>query len=47
MNDVDKLLDSSIVFVEGVFTFLKKNNLLNDPRVLDWLDKINEISVRA
>lgn len=47
MKDIDKLLDSSLVFIEGVFTFIKENNLLNDQRVLDWLDKINEISVRA
>lgn len=47
MKNIDNLLDSSVQFIEELFNTLKENNLLNDPRVLNWLDKINEISVRA
>ena len=47
MKNIDNLLDSSVKLVEELFETLKENGLLNDPRVLDWLDKINEISVRA
>ena len=47
MKNIDNLLESSVQFIEELFNTLKENNLLNDPRVLNWLDKINEISVRA
>lgn len=47
MKNIDNLLDSSVQFIEELFNTLKENNLLDDQRVLNWLDKINEISVRA
>lgn len=47
MKNIDNLLDSSVQLIEELFNTLKENNLLNDQRVLNWLDKINEISVRA
>lgn len=47
MKNIDNLLDSSVKLIEELFETLKENGLLHDQKVLDWLDKINEISVRA
>lgn len=40
------MTDSSIEAIEAVYKELKDSNLLNEQFVLDWLDKLNEISVR-
>lgn len=38
--------DSSIEAIEAIYKELKDSDLLNEQFVLDWLDKLNEISVR-
>lgn len=38
--------ESSIEAIEAIYKELKDSNLLNEQFVLDWLDKLNEISVR-
>lgn len=43
---LEKMLDASIEAIESIYNELKEDNLLNDQRTLDWLDKLNEISVR-
>lgn len=40
------MVDVSIEAIEAVYKELKDSNLLNEQFVLDWLDKLNEISVR-
>lgn len=40
------MIDASIKAIEAVYKELKDSNLLNEQFVLDWLDKLNEISVR-
>ena len=40
------MVDASIEAIEAVYKELKDSNLLNEQFVLDWLDKLNEISVR-
>lgn len=43
---LEKTLKQSIEVIEDIYKQLEDDNLLNDQRVLDWLDKLNEISVR-
>ena len=38
--------EASIEAIEDIYKELKESNLLNEQFVLDWLDKLNEISVR-
>lgn len=40
------MVDASIEAIESIYKELKDSNLLNEQFVLDWLDKLNEISVR-
>lgn len=40
------MTDSSIEAIEAIYKELKDADLLNEQFVLDWLDKLNEISVR-
>lgn len=40
------MIDASIEAIEAIYKELKDSNLLNEQFVLDWLDKLNEISVR-
>lgn len=40
------MVDASIEATEAVYKELKDADLLNEQFVLDWLDKLNEISVR-
>lgn len=40
------MVDASIEAIENIYKELKDSNLLNEQFVLDWLDKLNEISVR-
>lgn len=40
------MADASIEAIENIYKELKDSNLLNEQFVLDWLDKLNEISVR-
>lgn len=40
------MIDASIEAIENIYKELKDSNLLNEQFVLDWLDKLNEISVR-
>lgn len=43
---LEKALKQSIEVIEELYKQIEEENLLNDQRVLDWLDKLNEISVR-
>ena len=45
-NAIKELLKVNIEASNKLYEFLKKANLLNEQYVLDWLDKLNEISVR-
>lgn len=40
------MVDASIEAIEAIYKELRDSNLLNEQFVLDWLDKLNEISVR-
>lgn len=40
------MVDASIEAIKSIYKELKDSNLLNEQFVLDWLDKLNEISVR-
>lgn len=40
------MVGASIEAIENIYKELKDSNLLNEQFVLDWLDKLNEISVR-
>jgi hypothetical protein len=46
MSMLKDLCDASIVVLEDLWERLKEANELNEQYVLDWLDKINEISIR-
>lgn len=39
-------MDKSIKKLEEIYNYLEKNNLLDEQETLDWLDKLNEISIR-
>lgn len=43
---LEKALEQSIEVIEEIYKQIEEENLLNDQRVIDWLDKLNEISVR-
>lgn len=45
-NVIKELLEANIEELNKLYKFLELANLLNEQYVLDWLDKINEISVR-
>lgn len=45
-NVIRELLEANIEELDKLYKFLELANLLDEQYVLDWLDKINEISVR-
>lgn len=45
-NSIRELLEANIEELNKLYKFLELANLLNEQCVLDWLDKLNEISVR-
>lgn len=45
-NAIKELLEANIEELNKLYKFLELANLLNEQYVLDWLDKINEISIR-
>ena len=44
--EVYNLCDNSIQLLEIILKMVEENNLQNDQKILDWLDKINSISVK-
>ena len=44
--EVYNLCDNSIQLLEIILKIVEENNLQNDQKILDWLDKINSISVK-
>ena len=46
MKMLEDLMDESIKLLDEIWTYIKENNLENNQKVLDWLDTINEISIR-
>lgn len=45
-NAIKELLEANIEELGKLYKFLELANLLNEQYVLDWLDRLNEISVR-
>lgn len=45
-NKLFNICQASISMLEKVWEMIKKAEMQNEQFVLDWLDKINEISVR-
>lgn len=45
-NPIKELLEANIEELDKLYKFLELANLLNEQYVLDWLDRLNEISVR-
>lgn len=45
-NVIRELLEANIEELDKLYKFLELANLLNEQYVLDWLDRLNEISVR-
>lgn len=45
-NVIKELLEANIEELDKLYKFLELANLLNEQYVLDWLDRLNEISVR-
>lgn len=45
-NVIRELLEANIKELDKLYKFLELANLLDEQYVLDWLDKMNEISVR-
>lgn len=45
-NTIKELLEANIKELDTLYRFLVQSNLQNEQYVLDWLDKINEISIR-
>lgn len=43
---IENVLKSNIESTNNLYKLLERMNLLNEQYVLDWLDKLNEISVR-
>ena len=46
MNYIRELLKSHLKETEAIYNILTLYNLLDKQEVLNWLDKLNEISVR-
>lgn len=44
--EIYNLCDNSIQLLEIILKMIEENNLQNDQKILDWLDKINAISIR-
>lgn len=44
--EIYNLCDNSIQLLEIILKMIEENNLQNDQKILDWLDKINTISVK-
>lgn len=44
--EIYNLCDNSIQLLEIILKMVEENNLQNDQKILDWLDKINSISVK-
>ena len=44
--EVYNLCDNSVQLLEIILKMVEENNLQNDQKILDWLDKINSISVK-
>lgn len=40
------VLESNAQFVDDLYKLIKELGMLNEQCVLDWLDRLNEISVR-
>jgi hypothetical protein len=45
-SEILNLCDISVQLLNGIWNIIKKENMENEQIILDWLDKINEISVR-
>lgn len=45
-NAIKELLEANIEELDKLYEFLELANLLNEQYVLDWLDRLNKISVR-
>ncbi|MGM9532185.1 hypothetical protein [Intestinibacter sp.] len=45
-NCLEEKLEQSIQYIEELYKQMENAELLDDQRVLDWLDKLNEISIR-
>lgn len=45
-NRLYHMCRASIHILEEIWTMIEKEEMYNEQFVLDWLDKINEISVR-
>lgn len=46
MKMLEDLMDESVKLLDEIWTYIKENDLENNQKVLDWLDIINEISIR-
>lgn len=46
MKMLEDLMDESVKLLDEIWTYIKENDLENNQKVLDWLDTINEISIR-
>lgn len=45
-NRIYHMCQMSILMLDGIWKDIVENNLQNSQMCLDWLDKINEISIR-
>lgn len=45
-NYLYNLCDSSIHMINEIWRMIEKKEMYNEQFVLDWLDKLNEISIR-
>ena len=45
-NKLSNLCKSSIYFLEELWKMIEKEKMQNEQFVLDWLDSINNISIR-
>lgn len=52
MNDADKrqllikMMYKTIKYIEAIQEHIEQNNLQNEQEVIDWLDKLNELSIK-
>ena len=46
MKMLEDLMDESVKLLDEIWTYIKENDFENNQKVLDWLDTINEISIR-
>lgn len=46
ISELESKCNLSILFLEAIWEDLKESNLTNKQFCLDWLDKLNEISIR-